>query len=76
MFTVVVKRVRGVEQVVAETPDLLTAYALRNQEAARLMARGFTGATNGAGVWRLSKRVAGRRVRLAVFIAGRTFSLN
>lgn len=78
-FEIVVRRVRGLAHVTAVTPDLATACALRNAEAARLMQRGFSGSRNAAGVWRLSKQVAGRRVRLAVYIRpdfSPRFSLN
>jgi hypothetical protein len=68
MFEVVVHRVRGVDMVVGRPDSLLMAYELRNRLVSKYQTAGFTGKRNTAGVWRLSKRDGGRRVRLAVYV--------
>lgn len=67
-FEIVVKRVGGVLWVAGNTTDLLLAYETRNRLVSEYQRSGFTGKRNAAGVWRLSKREAGRRVRLAVYV--------
>ena len=78
MFEVVVRRVKGVEWVVISTPDLATAVAKRAALVAGYHERGFWGGRNAVGVYRLSKRVIGKRVRLAISVrmAVRAFSVN
>lgn len=78
MFEVVVRRVNGMEWVVVSTPDLATAVAKRAALVAGYHERGFCGGRNAAGVYRLSKRVSGKRVRLAISVRQRigAFSLN
>jgi hypothetical protein len=72
MFEIVVRRLGGADGStsvgVANTNDLATALDLRNRKAAELIGRGFKGRRNAAGVWRLSKRDFGKRVRLAVYV--------
>ena len=68
MFEVVVRRVKGAEGVVISTPDLSTAVAKRAALVAGYHERGFCGGRNAAGVYRLSKRVSGKRVRLAISV--------
>lgn len=68
MFEVVVRRVNGMEWVVVSTPDLATAVAKRAALVAGYHERGFCGGRNAAGVYRLSKRVSGKRVRLAISV--------
>jgi len=78
MFEVVVRRVKGVEWVVISTPDLATAVAKRAALVAGYHERGFWGGRNAVGVYRLSKRVNGKRVRLAISVrmAVGAFSVN
>lgn len=78
MFEVVVRRVKGAEWVVISTPDLATAVAKRAALVAEYHERGFVGGRNAAGVYRLAKRVSGKRVRLAISVRQRigAFSLN
>jgi hypothetical protein len=68
MFEIVVWRVRGVEWVAGKSPDLLMAYEARNRLVSEYQRTGFSGRRNSAGVWRLSKRDGGKRVRLAVYV--------
>jgi len=77
MFEVVVRRVKGAEWVVISTPDLATAVAKRAALVAGYHERGFVGGRNAAGVY-LSKRVNGKRVRLAISVrmAVGAFSVN
>lgn len=67
-FEIVVRRVGGVAWVVGNTPDLLLAYEARNRLVSEYQRTGFSGYRNSCGVWRLSKRDGGRRVRLAVYV--------
>jgi len=78
MFEVVVRRVKGAEWVVISTPDLATAVAKRAALVAGYHERGFWGGRNAVGVYRLSKRVNGKRVRLAISVrmAVGAFSVN
>jgi hypothetical protein len=72
MFEIVVWRVRGVEWVAGESPSLLMAYEARNRLVSEYQRTGFSGRRNSAGVWRLSKRDGGKRVRLAVYVRSAT----
>jgi hypothetical protein len=77
MFEIVVKRVGGIAWPVGQTHDMLTAYQVRNRLVSKYQREGFSGRRNSAGVWRLSKRDGGRRVRLAVYVVSvPTFSAN
>ena len=78
MFEVVVRRVKGVEWVVISTPDLVTAVAKRAALVAGYHECGFVRGRNAAGVYRLAKRISGKRVRLAISVRQRigAFSLN
>ena len=78
MYDVRVKRVArdGLDISVGVVTDLLSAYELRNQKAAELIAKGFRGGRNQAGVWRLAKYERGRRVRVSVYVAHLPVCLN
>lgn len=77
MYQVIVKRIGGVPLIIHLTTDALTAYQARNEAVSRYQRIGFTGKRNAAGVWRLSKREDGKRVRLAVYVQTvPTFSAN
>ena len=67
-FEIVVKRVGGVAWVAGNTADMLLAYEMRNRLVSEYQRTGFSGKRNAAGVWRLSKRDGGKRVRLAVYV--------
>lgn len=70
-FEVIVRRVGredGLEIVSTSAPDLMGAIVARNEVVREFRSRGFVGNRNAAGVWRLSMRQNGKRVRLAVFI--------
>jgi hypothetical protein len=78
MYDVRLKRVArdGVDISVGVVTDLMSAYELRNRKAAELIAKGFRGGRNSAGVWRLSKYERGRRVRVSVYVAHLPVCLN
>jgi hypothetical protein len=67
-FEVVVRRVRGSEWVEGQYVDMAAAYQARSALVAKYRAVGFIGGRNAAGVYRLSARREGVRVRLAVYV--------
>lgn len=78
VFEVVVRRVAGAEWIAAQAYDLADAVNERRAVVAAYRRRGFVGGRNAAGTYRLSARVDGKRVRLAVTIrrVASAFSVN
>lgn len=68
IYEVVVKRVAGAAWVEGSYADLHSAVAARAHTVGRYRQTGFVGKRNAAGVYRLSARRDGKRVRLAVFV--------